>query len=87
VAAGWRRLYNEELHNVYASPNIMVIRLRRMRWAGHVTLMGEIRNAYNIFKRIVFLDFIHRLVSQERFFNFLFFFSVLFLRHQTMDKV
>jgi hypothetical protein len=47
VAGGWRRLYNEEFYNTYASPNIiMVIKSRRMRWAGHVACMGEIRNAY-----------------------------------------
>jgi hypothetical protein len=35
VAGDWRRLHNEELHNLYASPNITrVITLRRIRWAG-----------------------------------------------------
>jgi hypothetical protein len=49
IARGWRRLHNEELHNLYASPNITrVIESRRMRWAGHVARMGDIRNAYNI---------------------------------------
>jgi hypothetical protein len=43
VAGGWRRLHNEELHNLYFSPNI----IRRMRWAGHVARMRAIRNAYN----------------------------------------
>jgi hypothetical protein len=50
VAGGWRRLHNEELHNFYASPNIVrVIKLGRMRLVGHVACMGEMRNAYNIF--------------------------------------
>jgi hypothetical protein len=43
---GWRRLYNEELHNLYALPNIRVIRSRRMRLAGHVARTGDRRNAY-----------------------------------------
>jgi hypothetical protein len=44
-----RRLHNEELHNLYALPNIIwVIKSRRMRWAVHVARMGEMRNAYNI---------------------------------------
>jgi hypothetical protein len=44
-----RRLYNEELHNLYPSPNIIrVIKSRRMRWAGHIARMRDIRNAYNI---------------------------------------
>jgi hypothetical protein len=44
VAGGWRKLHNEELHNLYASQNIVsIIKLRRMRWAGHVTRMGEMR--------------------------------------------
>jgi hypothetical protein len=37
VEGGWRRLHNEELHNLYASPNIIrVTKSRGMRWAGHV---------------------------------------------------
>jgi hypothetical protein len=41
VTGGWRKLYNEELHNLYSSPSIIrVIKSRRMRWAGHVTRMG-----------------------------------------------
>jgi hypothetical protein len=45
VAGGWRRLHNEELHNLYASQITRVIKSRRIKWAGHVTLMGEMRNA------------------------------------------
>ena len=38
----WRRLDNEELNDLYSSPDILrVIKLRRMRWAGHVARMGE----------------------------------------------
>jgi hypothetical protein len=45
----WRKLHNEELHNLYSSPSIIrVIKSRRMRWAGNVTRMGEKRNAYGI---------------------------------------
>jgi hypothetical protein len=48
LAGDWRRLHNEELHNLYASENIIgVIKLRRMRWAAHVARMGEKRNVYN----------------------------------------
>jgi hypothetical protein len=43
-------LHNEKLHNLYASPNtITVIKSRRLRWAGHVALMGQMRNADTIF--------------------------------------
>jgi hypothetical protein len=46
---GWRRLHNEELHNSYASPNIIrVMKRRRRRWAGHVVCVGQLRSAYNI---------------------------------------
>jgi hypothetical protein len=49
VTGGWRKLYNEELHNLYSSPSIIrMTRSRRMRWAGHVSRMGEKRNAYRI---------------------------------------
>ena len=41
VMGDWRRLRNEELNDLYSSPNIVrVIKLRRMRWAGHVARMG-----------------------------------------------
>jgi hypothetical protein len=49
VTGGWRKLHNEELHNLYSSPStIRMIKSRRVRWAGHVARMGEKRNAYRI---------------------------------------
>jgi hypothetical protein len=49
VAEEWRKLHNEELHNLHASPNIFrMFKSKRMRWAGHVSRMGEMTNAYNI---------------------------------------
>jgi hypothetical protein len=40
VTGGWRKLHNEELHNLYSSPSIIgMIKSRRMRWAGHVARM------------------------------------------------
>jgi hypothetical protein len=45
----WRRLHNEELNDMYSSPNIIrVIKSRRMRWAGHVACTGERRSGYRI---------------------------------------
>jgi hypothetical protein len=47
VAGGWRRLHNEELHNLYTAPNIIRLAISRMMgWAGHVAYMGGMRNAY-----------------------------------------
>jgi hypothetical protein len=48
VTRGWREMHNEELHGLCSSPGIVrVINARRMRWAGHVARMGEVRGAYN----------------------------------------
>ena len=41
VTGEWRKLHNDELHDLYSSPNIFrVIKSRRLRWAGHVARMG-----------------------------------------------
>ena len=43
----WRKLHNEELNELYCSPDIVrVIKLRRMRWAGHVARMGKRREGF-----------------------------------------
>jgi hypothetical protein len=44
VVGGWRRLHNEELHDLCASSNVIrVIKSRRVRWAGHVAQMRKMR--------------------------------------------
>jgi hypothetical protein len=49
VTGEWRRFNNEELNDLYTSPNIVwVIKSRRMRWAGHEARMGEERGAYRV---------------------------------------
>jgi hypothetical protein len=49
VTRGWRKLRNEELHNLYSSASkIRMIKSKSMRWAGHVVQMQENRNAYRI---------------------------------------
>jgi hypothetical protein len=49
VTREWRKILNEELTDLYSSPNIVrVIKSRRMRWAGHVACMGERRGAYRV---------------------------------------
>jgi hypothetical protein len=46
VTGGWRKLHNEELRDLYSSPSIIrIMKARRMKWAGHIALMGEKRNA------------------------------------------
>jgi hypothetical protein len=49
VMGRWRKLHNEELHNLYSLPSIIrIIKSRRMRWAGHVARMGGKRNVYRL---------------------------------------
>jgi hypothetical protein len=49
VTGEWRRLHNEELNDLYSSPNIIrVIKERRIGWAGHVALMRKSRGAYRV---------------------------------------
>jgi hypothetical protein len=49
VTGEWRKLHNEELHDLYSSPSIIrIIKSRRMRWAGHVGRMREKRNSYRL---------------------------------------
>jgi hypothetical protein len=49
VTGGWSKLHNEELYNLYSSPDIIrQVKSRRMRWAGHVTRMGEEKKMYNL---------------------------------------
>jgi hypothetical protein len=49
VMGGWRKLHNKELHYLYSLPSVIrMMKPRTMRWAGHVTRMGEKRNAYRL---------------------------------------
>src|SRR5215469_11267087 len=49
VTGEWRKLHNEKLKDLYSSPNIVrVVKSRRMRWAGHVTRMGEERGVHRV---------------------------------------
>jgi hypothetical protein len=49
VTGECRKLHNEELHDLYSSPtDVLVIKSRRMRWAGHVARMGEGRGVYRV---------------------------------------
>jgi hypothetical protein len=49
VTGKWRKLHNEELNDLYSSPNTLrVIKSRRMRWAGHIASMGEMRGVYRV---------------------------------------
>jgi hypothetical protein len=49
MTGGSRKLHNEELHNLYCSPNIIrIIKSRRVRYAGQVARMWDMRIAYKI---------------------------------------
>ena len=49
VTGEWRKLHNEELSDLFSSPNIVrVVKSRRMRWAGHVARMGEERGVHRV---------------------------------------
>jgi hypothetical protein len=49
LTGGWRKLHNEELHNLYSSPSIIrILKSRRMRWVGHVARIGEKWNVYRL---------------------------------------
>jgi hypothetical protein len=49
VDESWRKLHNDELHNLYSSPNIVtLIKSRRLRWAGHVARMGKGKGIYRL---------------------------------------
>jgi hypothetical protein len=49
VTGEWSKLHNEELNDyLYSSPDIRVIKSRRIRWTGHVARMGERRGVYSV---------------------------------------
>jgi hypothetical protein len=49
VTGEWRKLHNEELHNLYSFPDIITqAKSRRMGWAGHVARMGQERKVYKV---------------------------------------
>jgi hypothetical protein len=52
VTGGWRKLHNEELHDLYSSPRITrIIKSMKMKWAGNVERMGEDRNSCRLLAR------------------------------------
>jgi hypothetical protein len=48
VTGEWRKLHNEELHDLYSLPNTVRVVKSRMRWAGHVARMGEERGVHRV---------------------------------------
>jgi hypothetical protein len=51
MIGGWRKLHNEELHNLYSSPYIRMIKSGRALCSGHIALMEKRRNAYRVLVR------------------------------------
>jgi hypothetical protein len=52
VTGGWRKLHNEELRDLYSSPNIIgIVKSRTMRWAGHMVQVGVKKAAYKLLVR------------------------------------
>jgi len=51
VAREWTILYNEQVYDLYSSPNIIRIKSRRIRWAGHVACMKRRRGEYTVLVR------------------------------------
>jgi hypothetical protein len=52
VTGGWRKLHNEKLHNLYSSPNkSRMMKVRRMRWTGHVARIEERKNTCRLLVR------------------------------------
>jgi hypothetical protein len=51
VTGEWRKLHNEELNDIYSSPNTVRVIKLRMKWAGHVAYMGERRGVYWVLVR------------------------------------